>query len=70
MRPVCFAVVLLVASAAPPTARAASARPADRALDRSLQRLVAMPGGPPGMVAVVQRHGRRARPVGINSPSR
>src|SRR5438309_9758853 len=58
LRPVCLSVLLLLASAAPPTARAASARPADRALDRALQRLVAMPGGPPGMVAVVQRHGR------------
>jgi len=44
-----------VASAlgAPPAKRA------DRALDRALKRLVAMPGGPPGAIAVVQRRDRR-----------
>ncbi len=31
---------------------------ADRALDRALERLVAMPGGPPGAIALVQRGGR------------
>jgi D-alanyl-D-alanine carboxypeptidase len=30
----------------------------DAALDRALQNLVAMPGGPPGVIAVVQRGGR------------
>ncbi|MDX6668601.1 MAG: D-alanyl-D-alanine carboxypeptidase, partial [Solirubrobacteraceae bacterium] len=58
MRPVCFAIALLVASAAPSAAGAAPAKPADRVLDRALRALVAMPGGPPGVVAVVQRHGR------------
>jgi D-alanyl-D-alanine carboxypeptidase len=32
---------------------------ADRALDRALQRLVKIPGGPPGVIAVVQRGNRR-----------
>ena len=32
---------------------------ADRALDRALQELVAMPGGPPGVIAIVQRGDRR-----------
>jgi D-alanyl-D-alanine carboxypeptidase len=58
MRPVCLAIALLVASAAPSAAGAAPAKPADRVLDRALRALVAMPGGPPGVVAVVQRHGR------------
>ncbi|MDX6643817.1 MAG: D-alanyl-D-alanine carboxypeptidase, partial [Solirubrobacteraceae bacterium] len=58
LRLVFFAIALLVAFAAPPAAGAASPKPADRALDRALQQLVAMPGGPPGVVAVVQRHGR------------
>ncbi len=34
---------------------AASASRADAALDRALQALVAMPGGPPGVIALVQR---------------
>ncbi|MGZ6617779.1 MAG: serine hydrolase domain-containing protein [Solirubrobacteraceae bacterium] len=34
---------------------APTAGPADRALDQSLRALVAMPSGPPGVVAVVQR---------------
>jgi D-alanyl-D-alanine carboxypeptidase len=41
------------ASAAPPE------RPADRALDRALAKLVKMPAGPSGAVAVVQRGSRR-----------
>lgn len=34
------------------------AQKADAALDRALKRLVAMPGGPPGVIAVVQRGDR------------
>jgi D-alanyl-D-alanine carboxypeptidase len=37
----------------------ARAVPQDAALDRSLERLVAMRGGPPGVIAVVQRGQRR-----------
>src|SRR5262249_1795698 len=44
----------------PSPAGAAHARTTDRALGRALQRLVAMPGGPPGAIAVVQR-GRRQK---------
>jgi D-alanyl-D-alanine carboxypeptidase len=58
LRPVCLAFLLLAAGATPSAARAGSAKPVDRALDRALQGLVAMPGGPPGIVAIVQRHGR------------
>jgi D-alanyl-D-alanine carboxypeptidase len=36
------------------------AQPADAALDRALQRLVSMPGGPPGVIASVQRGGELA----------
>jgi D-alanyl-D-alanine carboxypeptidase len=56
-RGVAMLVVLLLSSdgyAAPPAARAA-----DAALDRALSELVAMPGGPPGVIAIVQRGGRR-----------
>ena len=41
------------------TAHAASARQADAALDRAMRELVAMPGGPPGIIAIVQRGGSR-----------
>jgi D-alanyl-D-alanine carboxypeptidase len=54
------AVAALAAFGAPSGAVAARAKDADRALDRALQRLVAMPGGPPGAIAVVQR-GRRVQ---------
>lgn len=48
--------VLLVALAGAGVATAATpAQRADAALDRSLERLVAMPGGPPGVISVVQR---------------
>ena len=61
------AAVALATFGAPSSAGAASAKSADRALDRSLKRLVAMPGGPPGAIAVVQR-GRRVKihPVGVS----
>src|SRR5215207_2150021 len=50
----------LVASVTPPdTAEAASAqRAADAKLNRALDELVAMPGDPPGAIAVVQRGNR------------
>jgi D-alanyl-D-alanine carboxypeptidase len=32
---------------------------ADRALDRALERVVGTPGGPPGVISVVRRGGRR-----------
>ena len=38
---------------------AATVAGADQALDRALEELVAMPGGPPGVIAVVQRGDRR-----------
>jgi D-alanyl-D-alanine carboxypeptidase len=58
-------------NAAPPAARAA-----DAALDRALSELVAMPGGPPGVIAVVQRgrsrkvHAFGVREVGQPDPPR
>ncbi len=52
-----FGVTLAVACAAS-TAAAASRKSADRALGRALQRLVALPGGPPGAIAIVQRDSR------------
>ncbi|HSI80596.1 MAG TPA: serine hydrolase domain-containing protein [Solirubrobacterales bacterium] len=42
-----------------PALGAPPASQADRALDRALRGLVAMPGGPPGAIAVVQRGQRR-----------
>ena len=43
------------------------AQDADAALDRALRSLVAMPGGPPGVIAVVQRHGQvRAHAAGYS----
>src|SRR5436190_23575000 len=53
LRAACVVVPLVAAAPA-----AASPEPADRALDRTLSALVATPGGPPGVVAVVQRGGR------------
>ena len=38
---------------------AAPARQADAALDRAMRELVDMPGGPPGIIAIVQRGGSR-----------
>lgn len=53
----CAVVVVLMLSGATQAAAAPSARPVpeDAALDQALQRLVAMPGGPPGAISVVQR---------------
>ena len=61
------AAVALAALCAPSGAGAVSAKSADRALDRSLRRLVAMPGGPPGAIAVVQRRRRvKVHAVGVS----
>lgn len=43
---------------APKRTAATPAGNADAALDRALRSLVAMPGGPPGVIAVVQRRGQ------------
>ena len=59
------------ADAAPPTPRVA-----DAALDRALSELVAMPGGPPGVIAIVQRgrsrkvHAFGVREIGQAEPPR
>ncbi len=42
-----------------PTSSAQAAKGADAKLDRALERLVAMRGGPPGVIAIVQRGERR-----------
>lgn len=53
------AFTVIVAIAQPAVAGGASPTPtnADRALDRALERFVRVEGGPPGVVAVVQREG-------------
>jgi D-alanyl-D-alanine carboxypeptidase len=53
-----FAAVLLAAIVVPTAAAATPAQRADAALDRALSRLVSMPGGPPGVIALVQRDGQ------------
>jgi D-alanyl-D-alanine carboxypeptidase len=53
------AAVVGLLAAAGPAAAALSASRADAVFDRVLSRLVIMPGGPPGVVAVVQRGNRR-----------
>ncbi len=56
-----FALAALgVGPDATPAAAAGSAAKADRALERAMHRLVAMPGGPPGVAVVVQRGDRRS----------
>lgn len=52
-----LAVVLTMAGATQAAAWPARPVPEDRALDQTLQRLAAMPGGPPGVISVVQRDG-------------
>lgn len=50
--------VLMIGGAAhadPTSAAAPDAASADAALDRALKKLVALPGGPPGVIAIVQR---------------
>ncbi|GAA4832908.1 hypothetical protein GCM10023201_21160 [Actinomycetospora corticicola] len=54
--PTLVAVVLMLASAAQADARPKPPAPEDVALDQALQRLVTMAGGPPGVIAVVQRN--------------
>ncbi len=55
---------IVAAAVGGPPAAARAARPpaktADAALDRALRELVAMPSGPPGVVAVIQRGASRA----------
>lgn len=51
-------VPLVLAIALAPRADAASAARADAALARALQKLVTMPGGPPGVITLVQRGDR------------
>jgi len=55
------AIVVGAAALLPAAAASAATAPerADRTLDRALARLVTMPGGPPGAVAVVQRGSER-----------
>ncbi len=49
-------------------AAATAARGPDAALDRALKDLVAMEGGPPGVIAVVQRGERReVHPFGVGN---
>jgi D-alanyl-D-alanine carboxypeptidase len=52
-----LATIALAATFAP-TVGAAPAGPADRALDRALQKVVQAPGGPPGVISLVHRGGR------------
>ncbi len=54
-----MAVVLVVAGGAAPAVVPDDGAAASAALDRALENLVAMPGGPPGVIAVVQRGPRR-----------
>jgi D-alanyl-D-alanine carboxypeptidase len=54
------AAALLLAMLQPTAGQAAPpARAADAALDRAMRELVAMPGGPPGIIAIVQRGASR-----------
>lgn len=53
-----LAALLIVLVGTGSAVAATPARQADAALDRALKRLVAMPGGPPGVIAVVQRGNR------------
>jgi hypothetical protein len=62
-------LVLLAALVAAPAAQAASAPRADLALDRAVDRLVRMKGGPPGAIVTVHRNGSdgtRSATVSIN----
>ncbi len=54
-----MAVVLVVAGGAAPAVVPDDGVAEGAALDRALEDLVAMPGGPPGVIAVVQRGQRR-----------
>jgi D-alanyl-D-alanine carboxypeptidase len=52
---IALALVLVSLVGTGAAAAATPAQNADAALDRALKRLVAMPGGPPGVISVVQR---------------
>jgi D-alanyl-D-alanine carboxypeptidase len=52
-------VALVVVFACPAAPAVGSAASAERALETALDRLVRMPGGPPGVAAIVQREGNR-----------
>lgn len=54
-----FALAGCTAAKSPTTAAAASASADSAALDRALHELVAMPGGPPGVISIVQIGGKR-----------
>jgi D-alanyl-D-alanine carboxypeptidase len=62
-------LVLVLAAAAlvaAPTASAAPSSRADAALDRAMERLVEKPGGPPGVMVTVHRHGStRVHTLGV-----
>jgi D-alanyl-D-alanine carboxypeptidase len=53
-----LALCVALAAGAQNAAAGGPQQRADAALDRALKRLVAMPGGPPGVIAVVQREGQ------------
>ena len=55
---IALASSLVFTAALAPAAGAAVAGPADRALDRALQKVVQAPGGPPGVISLVRRGGR------------
>ena len=62
--------LVLVPAAASANGGSATAR-ADAALDRALERLVAADGGPPGVIAIVQRGGeRRVHTAGVGDVGR
>ena len=69
-------VAIMAPAVQPCPATAASARAADAALDRALRELVAMPGGPPSAIAIVQRgaalrvHSAGVAAVGAQAPPR
>jgi len=52
--------VLAAGLGAAPASASQATTAADRALDRAMSRLVEMPGGPPGVAAIVQRGGQRS----------
>lgn len=56
--PVATALCASICLVLPGSAVAVRPAAADAALDRALSKLVAMPGGPPGVIAVVQRGGQ------------
>ena len=59
MRSRVFAKAALVLAVLVPAAAGSQTNASDQRLDRALARLVSMPGGPPGTVAIVQRGSQR-----------